>query len=233
MNTRWRLAFMFDAAGGDLGRLERALTDAGGRIRELAGDAHLRMGVADQHPGLAAPRGRGDAEPGTVDGAVEISVAAARVGDLAALSRSMRGVLEGLAAASSVQVMTGPVFPIVPVRDGGAFLSLAFRRYPGTTSRQFRDWWLHQHAGVATPILGPGLLAYDQVHVDPAATQAVSRAFGAEPAAYDAYDNLTWEDADAFLRSISDAAGMARIFADEVGRIDDPSRRHALMRKIG
>jgi hypothetical protein len=69
--------------------------------------------------------------------------------------------------------------------------------------------------------------------VDPAATEAVSRAFGVAAVAYDAHDNLTWDDRDAFLHAISDAAAMAAIFADEVGLIDDPSRRNALMRRIG
>jgi len=122
---------------------------------------------------------------------------------------------------------------MVPVRDGGAFLSLAFRRDPATTSEQFQTWWRYQHAGVAIPVLGPGMLAYDQVHVDFAATEAVARAFGVERVAYDAYDNLTWADFRAFLTSISDPEGMMRVYADEVGRIDNSSRRHAIMRKIG
>lgn len=44
--------------------------------------------------------------------------------------------------------------------------------------------------------------------------------------------NTTWADRDALLMSISDQAGMERVLADEVGRIDDSSRRTALMRRI-
>lgn len=233
MANSWRLAFMFDAPGGDLGALEAGLTRAADQIRALAGDAHVRLGVADAHPDLGALRDRGETKLRSVDGAVEVTVAPARAGDLPQTARALREIVAGLGAPGSIEVMTGPIFPIVPVRDGGAFLSLAFKRYPGTTSEEFRAWWLRQHSAVAVPVLGPGLLAYDQVHVDPAATEAVARAFGVAVVEYDAYDNLTWDDHDAFLHSISDPEGMARVFADEVGHIDDPSRRNALMRKIG
>lgn len=233
MNSHWRLAFMLDAPGGDLDGLEASLLRAGETFQRRAGDAHLRLGIADLHPDLGALRDRGDVKLRAVDGAVEVTLATARTGEIPEIAQAIGDILEALAEPGSLEVMTGPIFPIVPVRDGGAFLSLAFRRYPGLTSQQFRDWWLHQHSAIATPVLGAGLLAYDQVHVDPAASAAAARAFGAEPVDYDAYDNLTWDDRDAFLRSISDPEAMARVFADEVGHIDDPSRRNALMRKIG
>jgi hypothetical protein len=35
-----------------------------------------------------------------------------------------------------------------------------------------------------------------------------------------------------FLTSVNDAEGMARIFADEVGRIDNSFRRNAMMRRL-
>jgi len=233
MDNHWRLAFMFDAPGHDLAALEEGLRRADPTIRRLAGDAHVRLGVADSHHDMQGVRGPDEEPKRGVDGALEVSVAGARAGVLPDLPRSLREALEGLVEISSLEVMTGPIFPMVPVRDGGAFLSLAFRRYPGTTSQQFRDWWFHQHSAVAIPALGPGLLAYDQVHVNPAASEAAARAAGLAPSLYDAYDNLTWESREAFLHSVSDAAAMAVVFADEVGHIDDPSRRHALMRKIG
>jgi hypothetical protein len=70
---------------------------------------------------------------------------------------------------------------MVPPHDGEAFLSLAFKCDPAIAPAQFRAWWLEQHSQIVIPVLGDGLLAYDQVHVDPAATAAVARAFGAEP----------------------------------------------------
>lgn len=235
MDDRWRLAFMFDARDGDFGALEARLVASREAIRRLAGDGEVRLGVADRHPDLAAPSGAGYdiAHWRTVDGAVEITVGAARAGDLAGLSQSLGEVLQPLAVPGSVEVMTGPMFPMVTPRDGETFLSLAFKRDPATTSAQFRNWWREQHSQIAIPVLGEVLLAYDQVHVDPAATEAVSRAFGVEPVGYDAYDNLAWADRDAYLASISDLEGMARIYADEIGRIDDRTRRHALMRRIG
>lgn len=235
MSDQWRLAFMFDAPAGDLAGLEAALVRQADAIRRLAGEAQLRLGVADRHPDLMAATKTDYATDQwrTVDGAVEVTVGADRAAELPILSAGLREVLGPLVAPGSVEVMTGPMFHMVPVRDGDVFLSLAFRRDPAITSAQFREWWHDRHSGVAIPVLGPGLLAYDQVHCDAAATTAVARGFGAELVAYDAYDNLTWADRDAYLSSISDLDGMARIFADEIGHIDDSTRRHALMRRIG
>jgi len=129
-------------------------------------------------------------------------------------------------------VMAGPMFHMVPPGEGDAFLSLAFKRYPGTTSESFRSWWHDQHAKVAIPVLGSAMLAYDQIHVDPDVTEALAEAVGVALVTYDAYDNLTWADRYGFLDSIGDLQGMARIKEDEIERIDDSSRRHALMRRI-
>jgi hypothetical protein len=233
MDQAWRLAFMFDAAGGDIAELEASLSRARDTFQRLAGEAHLRLGIADLDPSLGALRDRGEVKLKSVDGALEVTLAAARVGEIPKIAQGIGDILEAFAEPGSLEVMTGPIFSIVPVRDGGAFLSLAFRRYPGLTSQQFRDWWLKQHSAIATPVLGEGLLAYDQVHVDPAASQGAAEAAGVSYVDYDAYDNLTWDDREAFLNSISDPDAMARVFADEVGHIDDPSRRNALMRKIG
>ena len=235
MDSDWRLAFMFDAPGGDLGALEAALIRSGQRIASLAGDARVRTGVADQSPALGSQTSTDYTEQNWrgVDGALEITLAPSRVGALADIAKALRPVLDDIAAPTSIEVMTGPMFPIVPQRAGGAFLSLAFKRDPTTTLQQFQDWWLRQHSGVATPVLGPGMLAYDQVHVDHAVSETVARAFGVPPVYYDAYDNLTFADAAGFVQCTSDAAGMARIFADEVGRIDNSSRRNALMRQVG
>ena len=57
MPDHWRLAFMFDAPGRDLGVLEDGLLRAAGRIRSLAGDAHVRMGVTYENRDLQGVRG--------------------------------------------------------------------------------------------------------------------------------------------------------------------------------
>ena len=235
MNEDWRMAFIFDARDGAFEVMEQDLARAADQIRLLAGDAHVRLGVADRHPDLADLNDptEPDMETGrSVDGAVEISVSASRRDDLPGISVALGNILQGFAAPSSLEVMAGPYYSMVPVRDGNTFLSLAFRRDPAMTSAQFQRWWHDQHAVVAIPVLGPGLLAYDQVHVDAVTTEQLASAIRVAPVHYDAYDNLTWSDHRAFLQSISDQEDMARVYQDEVGRIDNSSRRHALMRKL-
>ena len=235
MSGTWRMAIMIDARGGDFAAMERGLAGIAGDIRGLAGVADVRLGVADKHPdlGAAAATDYAAVDMRGVDGAVEITVAEGRSSELPAIAQALSALVAPLAEPGSIEVMAGPLFAMVPQRPGGTFLSLAFRRFPGTTSQQFRDWWRFQHAGVAIPVMGPGMLAYDQVHVDAGATEALGQAMGVPVVLYDAYDNLTWADHRGFLKSTEDVEAMAGIFADEVGRIDNTSRRHALMRVIG
>src|SRR5581483_8437229 len=114
MDEHWRLAFMFDARGGDLGALEDGLRRAAPEVRRLAGDAEVRLGVVDPHPDLAIMRELGEVKLRPVDGAVELSVAAARVGELPEVARSLRETVEGLAEPGSIEVMAGPMFHMVP-----------------------------------------------------------------------------------------------------------------------
>ena len=233
MQTHWRLAFMFDAAGGDLVLLESRLRQARSRIDEAVGGNAVRTGVAFPDGIDAASQHAQTGGLRTVDGAIEVTIPNGGEGAVPTICRAMRPILDELAEPGSIEVMTGTMHYMVPVRDGGAFLSLAFRRYPDTTVAQFRDWWLNRHSKVAIPVLGNDLLAYDQVHVDSAATRAASEALGVPFMDYDAYDNLTFRDRQGFFDSVSDAEGMAVIAEDEVGRIDDSTRRCALMRDIG
>jgi hypothetical protein len=85
---------------------------------------------------------------------------------------------------------------------------------------------------MAIPVLGPGLYAYDQVHVDMVVTAQAAAAFGVPAVEYDAYDNLTWADRYGFLDSCSDTAGMAELSRDEIGFIGVGTRRHALMSEL-
>lgn len=230
---QWRLAFMFDAPDGDLELLEGRLRQARDQICAAAQGHPVRLGVA-------LPRNLAESDENaeylarwrSVDGAIEVTIANDGQTAVPAICQAMRPILDRLAVPGSIEVMTGPVYYMVPIRRGGVFLSLAFRRYPGTTVEQFRNWWFNQHAKIAIPVLGPGLLAYDQVHVEEGASREAAAALGAPFVDYDAYDNLTWCDPEAYVASTSDADGMARVLADETGRIDNDSRRYALMREI-
>ncbi len=233
MQTHWRLALMFDMPGHDLAALAKALVRLGPVLRETAPGHPMRLGVADRHADLgetaARASGKGWAD---VDGAIEVSVANERTGEIAGICQSLRPVMEEFCNAASVHVMAGPMFQMVPVRPGCTFLSLAFRRDPAISQAQFRDWWYHHHAGIAIPVLGEAMLAYDQVHVDQPVSMAAAEAFGVRHVEYDAYDNLTWQDRNGYLGSISDPVAMGPLLADEIGSIDQTSRRSAIMSEI-
>ena len=62
---------------------------------------------------------------------------------------------------------------------------------------------------------------------------ADSDAFGVKPHCYDAYDNLTWASWEAYLESTNDPEGGKRIGEGEIGRIDNSTRRHGIMRVFG
>jgi len=233
MQTHWRLAFMFDAPGGDMAALEMSLANAASAIRSAAGN-RVRIGVAMHNSQVDEREGAHDvANWRHVDGAIEVSIPNDRHAEIAGICRALRPILDAIVAPSSLEVMTGPMHHMVPVREGGAFLSLAFRRYPGTTVEDFRKWWYSQHAPLCIPILGEEMLGYDQVHVDTATSREAADALGVPFVDYDAYDNLTYRSQEGFLISCSDEAGMTLIAQDEQGRIDNASRRHALMREIG
>lgn len=233
MQTHWRLAFMFDAAGGDMAVLEAGLSKATEAILAAADGNRVRIGVAMHNPEVDEREGAHDvASWRHVDGAVEVSIPNDSHLVIPEICEAIRPILEPLVEPGSLEVMTGAMHHMVPVREGGAFLSLAFRRYPGTTVEQFRDWWYSQHAPLCIPILGDEMLGYDQVHVDLGMTRMAAGALGIPFVDYDAYDNLTYHSQEGFLISCSDEAGMALIAQDEEGRIDNTSRRHALMRTI-
>lgn len=233
MQTHWRLALMFDTPGHDIAELANNLRMSGELIRSAARQSHVRMGVADRHADLG-PFSQLDENNGwaDVDGAIEISVANDQKDEISGICRDLRSVLAEFCDLATFHVMTGPTHHMVPVRTGDTFLSLAFRRDPSITSAQFQDWWYNRHSKVAIPVLGDGLLAYDQVHVEAELSQAAALAFGTQYVEYDAYDNLTWADRYGFLHSIRDEAAMAPVYADEVGFIDPVSRRSAIMTEI-
>jgi hypothetical protein len=233
MQSHLRVAFMFDALHADLAALEAKLSQARKCIDTAAGGYAVRTGVAIRNERRdASQESHGSGNWRTVDGAIEVTLPNGGERAVPDICWAMRFILNNLAEPGSTEVMTGTMHCMVPVRPGGAFLSLSFRRDPSTTVAQFRDWWLNQHAQVAIPVLGDRLLAYDQVHVDTAATQAAAEALGVPFVDYDAYDNLTFRDQQGFIDSVSDPEGMQRIAQDEAGRIDNSTRRHALMAEV-
>src|SRR5262249_55076361 len=97
---------------------------------------------------------------------------------------------------------------------------------------EFRSWWLHEHAKVATRLLSPELLAYDQVHVDRELSRRGSAMAGIAYHPFDAYDNLAWASLDQFIDSVSKPGGRDEMYADEEGHIDHSTYRGALMSEI-
>jgi hypothetical protein len=232
VDSPWRLALMFDAPGGDVAAMAATLTTAAKALQACTQDAPIRIGVVDQHPSLAPAVGAYDVGHWrTVDGAVEIA-ARPDPEQLCGVAKALAAILQPIAAAGSMEAMVGPVYPMTPAREGECFLSLAFRRDLAITRGEFQEWWRRQHSQIAIPVLGPGLLAYDQVHLDPEASAAVAHACALPAVIYDAYDNLTWADRESYLASIDNPEGMARVMADEVGHIDNATRRHGIMRRL-
>lgn len=229
----WRLAVIFDAPGGDRDRLARNLVNADAAIRAAARGAAVRFGIGEHWQNDVAAEGHDFSGWRTNDGAVEVTVGAAQADELPAIAAALRPALAPIIDLASAEIMAGPVYAMVPARLGECVLSLSFRRDPDTTKQEFSRWWYYQHSAVAIPVLGRLLLGYDQVHCDDAMIEAVSSAFGVPAAYYDAYDNLTWASYQAFVESTSDPEGGRRIGEDEIGRIDNSSRRHAIMRVLG
>lgn len=232
MQTHWRLTFMFDARGGDVDALVLALRREGPSIDAAASGHDVRKGVAIRGP-VAGEASQGGPGYRTVDGAIEVTLPNVEVSAVPGICRSMGAVLERIAAPGTIEVMTGAMHPMVPVRRGPIFLSLSFRRFPDQSVAQFREWWHDRHAPMAIPVLTETLLlAYDQVHVDHAASHVAADALGVASSLYDAYDNLTFESPATFEEACSDAAGMARLSEDEANWIDNSSRRYALMCEV-
>lgn len=229
----WRLAVIFDAPGHDREALAHKLSAADGAIRKAAGGAAVRYAVSEHFMNDMVIEGHAFAGWATNDGAVEVTVSAHQADDLPEIAAALRPVLEPMIDLASTQVMAGPVYAMVPARLGDCILSLSFLRDPATTKQEFSRWWYYQHSQVAIPVLGPLLLGYDQVHCDDGMIEGVSKAFGVAPHYYDAYDNLTWASWEAYLESTSDPEGGRRIGEDEIGRIDNSTRRHGIMRVLG
>lgn len=195
--------------------------------------AAIRIGLRDPRDPLAdVSEGAIEARIPPVLGAIEVTVPRAEVPGVEALAGTIGAHLSGLADRERSAVSVGDVYEIVEPRPGATFLSFAFRRSPGTSVEEFRDWWLGQHAGVAVRLLSPELLAYDQVHVDRGLSERASRSAEIAFHPFDAYDNLTWASIDQFLASVSRPGGREEMYQDEIGHIDHTSYRGALMELV-
>jgi hypothetical protein len=229
--THWRLAFMLDSASGDPAALGRDLAAMAAWFGEIAPPgAQIRIGavkapIAPLPPEVTSPR-----RFETVDAALEITVEAARNDALVELAGRIGEAVRPIATRGAA--MTGPMHRMVPPRDGNAILSLAFQRAPGTTSEEFQRWWRYQHAEVCVPLMTPELLAYDQVHLDHRRSRAVAEAAGMADRNYDAYDNLTWADAQSQGPSVRDPRIMQLILEDEIGHIDHATYRGNLLEHV-
>jgi hypothetical protein len=120
---------------------------------------------------------------------------------------------------------------IVEPRPGDVFLSLTFQREPGTTLEELHQWWINQHAVLATRYL-PEVLAYDQVHVDHQLSEQASRDAGFAYRCYDSYDNVTWANYDEFVKSVSKPGVLDIMRQDEVGHIGKSSKVGAHMSPV-
>jgi hypothetical protein len=192
-------------------------------------DAGLRMGTL--HPfGLSSEDSSSEVrvvEP--VEAAVEFSVSEDRLAELCAHARQMGELLNNIADAQRSIVVVGPMHHVIEPQPGDLFLTTTFRREPGTTIEEMRDWWLNQHAEVACRFMLPEMLAYDQVHVEHDLSEQASIDAGFGYREYDSYDNLTWAGIEEFHRGVSKPGSDKTIFADEVGHLDHTSYVGALM----
>ncbi len=229
--SHWRLAFMLDSASGDPAALARELAAMAGWLGEIAPPrAQIRIGAVNAPIAPLPPDPNSPRRFETVDAAVEITVEAAQNDALVDLAGRIGEALRPIATRGSA--MTGPMHRMVPPRDGNAILSLAFQRAPGTTGEEFQRWWRYQHAEVCVPLMTPELLAYDQVHLDHARSRAVAEAAGFADRNYDAYDNLTWADAQSQGPSVRDPKISQMILEDEIGHIDHATYRGNLLEQI-
>jgi hypothetical protein len=230
-----RLAFMLHAAPGvSFESFAEQLTASAPRLRELASSfgATLRMGTKYPVPIPPAEDGtpRGFSE--STDGAVEVSLGEDGLAELIAHAGEFGAALAPFSDTQRSLVLTGIMHHVFEPSDGDIFLSLTFRREPGTTLQEMREWWLNTHAVVATGVQRPEMIGYDQVHVEHDASEQASKNAGFAFRQYDSYDNVTWEHYDGFIASIVKPGGMEKIRADEEGHLDHSTYIGSLMAPI-
>jgi hypothetical protein len=96
----WRMAFVFDAADGDLDRLRHELARLDAILPALPGNVRLRTGVVDHSPEFGnAPETDHDTAIGrTLDAAFELTFPAAQLEAVVDRAPQLAGALGPLAA---------------------------------------------------------------------------------------------------------------------------------------
>ncbi|WP_165818426.1 EthD domain-containing protein [Frankia canadensis] len=208
-----------------------ALTSRRPRLEELAGSLDLAVRIGVRHPEEhSGGNGAGSAEG--VEGAAEFSTPADRLDDLRAAAGAIGALLTDIVDTRNSIVLVGPGYETIEPRAAYTFLSLTFQRVPGTTLEQMRTWWRDQHGPLASGLLAPELLAYDQVHVEPELSELASRDAGFAYRAFDSYDNLTWTDYADFLRSVSKPGTGEALAQDEQGHLDRATFVGGMMQRV-
>jgi hypothetical protein len=192
-------------------------------------DAGLRVGT--RHPRDHESAGHGETMPEAIEAAVEVTMSEEKLAGLLALAGRIGELVVDVADTERSIVTVGPMHRIVEPRPGDLFLSLTFQREPGTTLEELHQWWINQHAVVATRLL-PEVLAYDQVHVDHQLSEQASREAGFAYRCYDSYDNVTWANYDEFVQSVSKPGLPETILQDEEGHIGQGTKVGALMSPV-
>jgi hypothetical protein len=199
-----------------------SLSALGTEFARLAGDFDVSVRVGTRHPASISSE-RPDSRVAETAGAVEVSVPEARLETLPQCARSFGPLLAAIADTERSIVAAGPVHHIVEPKKGALFLSVVFRRHSSITPEQFHEWWLNQHAPLATSFLLPEMLAYDQVHLRQDLSEHASIEARFAYHRYDAYDNLTWADYESSLRSVSKPGLAEAMSEDDHERIDRAS----------
>jgi hypothetical protein len=230
--TVTRMALMVYAPDGVSGpAFEGLLHDRRETLRGAAAEVGGTVRIGTREP--RDPSRESRAELLAVDGAVELTAAEEDLMALSGRAAEIGAVLDSAVDLGRSRLMIGITHRIVaPPQEGEIFLSLAFRRQPGTSIEEFRSWWLQQHSAVATRHLLPELLAYDQVHVDRELSERASAAAGITFEPYDAYDNLTWATLESSIGSTSKPGSEREIYEDEIGHLDHSTYRGAVMRVL-
>jgi hypothetical protein len=192
-------------------------------------DAGLRVGT--RHPRDHELASRRDTSYEPIEAAVEVTMPEDGLAGLLAEAGSIGGLVVDIAHTERSIVTVGPMHRIVEPRPGDVFLSLTFQREPGTTLEELHQWWINQHAVLATRYL-PEVLAYDQVHVDHQLSEQASRDAGFAYRCYDSYDNVTWANYDEFVKSVSKPGVLEVMRQDDDGHIGQNTRVGALMSPV-
>ena len=215
------------AASGTLGRdLEAAATS----VRELLETEHgtVRVGLRlDDDPLAAIARER---NLRMLDGAVEVTVP--DVARLDALVEALDGfgastssidVDASIAVAGTAHLVRGDVGPVM--------LASAGRRAAGVSRAAHSRWWLEVHGPMSMRLV-PGSRGYQQLHGDPAASEAAAGRAGLRGPMMDFAETAYFDALEHFTGPMSDPAVGQELVEDEAAFIDHSSMVAAMCRHV-